>query len=95
MLRITKLTDYGIVLLTQMANAPAEAVHNARDLAAGSKLPLPMATKILKALARGGILASHRGARGGYLLARPAGAMCGTSCKPSGSRTAPTHRSSV
>ena len=35
-------------------------------------LPLPMVSKILKALARAGILLSHRGAKGGYSLARPA-----------------------
>jgi Rrf2 family protein len=34
-----------------------------------------MASKILKALARAGLLTSHRGAKGGYGLARPAEAI--------------------
>jgi FeS assembly SUF system regulator len=71
MLRITKNTDYGIVLLVQMAMEPAATIHNARDLAAATRLPLPMVSKILKTLARGGLLVSQRGTKGGYSLARP------------------------
>jgi FeS assembly SUF system regulator len=82
--RISRLTDYGIVLLAQMASsgetnpqAAGEACpgaegasHNARSLAAQTRLPAPAVSKILKALARAGILSSHRGAKGGYRLAR-------------------------
>ncbi len=70
MLRITKQTDYGIVLLTHMASAP-ERWATAPELALGAALPAPMVAKILKILAREGLLASHRGASGGYSLARP------------------------
>jgi FeS assembly SUF system regulator len=69
MIRITKQTDYGIVLLTHLA-AHAERQFNAPDLAAEANLPLPMVSKILKLLAREGVLASHRGVKGGYSLAR-------------------------
>jgi FeS assembly SUF system regulator len=62
MLRITKQTDYGIVLLTHMAHDP-ERLANAPDLALEANLPLPMVAKILKLLARSGI--------GGYCLSRP------------------------
>ena len=72
MLRLTKQTDYGIVLMTRFAAAEAGSVHNARDLAKGVNLPLPTVSKILKALGRAGLLASHRGAKGGYSLARDA-----------------------
>lgn len=70
MIRITKTTDYGIVLLTHMAERP-EHRFNAPELAQDAQLPLPMVSKILKTLAREGLLASHRGATGGYALARP------------------------
>jgi FeS assembly SUF system regulator len=70
MIRITRETDYGIVLLSFMAVMPPEEVVTARDLAARACLTLPMASKILKALARAGLLVSHRGAKGGYGLAR-------------------------
>ena len=72
MIRITKQTDYGIVLLTQLALEP-ERHFNAPELAAEANLPLPMVSKILKQLARDGMLTSHRGVKGGYGLARPAG----------------------
>jgi FeS assembly SUF system regulator len=70
MLRMTKQADYGIVLLTYMG-LHAEALHNARDLGRQTGIPLPMVSKILKALARGGVLTSQRGTKGGYTLARP------------------------
>ena len=70
MLRITKQTDYGIVLLSRMAAEPAR-LFNAPELAAELGLPLPTVSKILKLLARDGVLASHRGVKGGYSLSRP------------------------
>lgn len=69
MIRITKQTDYGIVLMTHLAGDPDQR-YNAPDLAAEAQLPLPMVSKILKLLARDGLLDSQRGAKGGYALAR-------------------------
>ncbi|MCH9650875.1 MAG: SUF system Fe-S cluster assembly regulator [Deltaproteobacteria bacterium] len=71
MIRITKQTDYGIVLLTHLASAP-DGLRTAPELAAEARLPLPMVSKILKALTRSGLLDSHRGAKGGYSMTRPA-----------------------
>ena len=73
MIRLTRLTDYGIVLLTRMAREDAVPVHAARDLAGGAGLPLPMVNKILKTLTRKGLLESHRGVKGGYSLTRSPG----------------------
>lgn len=72
MLRISKLTDYGIVLLTHFAESPDET-HTARELAHAAGLPFPVVGKVLKILAQEGLLISHRGAKGGYTLARPPG----------------------
>jgi FeS assembly SUF system regulator len=69
MIRITRETDYGIVLLAHMARS-REVSFSAARLAKQESLPLPMVSKILKILARAGLLASQRGARGGYSLAR-------------------------
>jgi FeS assembly SUF system regulator len=69
MVRIGKLTDYAIVLLTYFAR-DAEQVQAARELAAQAQMPLPTVCKILKALSRGELLISHRGVKGGYSLAR-------------------------
>lgn len=73
MLRLTRQCDYGIVLMTHFAGDVNETVQNARDLARCVNLPLPTVSKILKALARAGLLVSHRGVKGGYGLARPPG----------------------
>jgi FeS assembly SUF system regulator len=68
--RLSKTTDYGIVLLARLARDPGANPRNARDLAACSDLPVPMVSKVLKALAREGLLVSQRGSKGGYRLAR-------------------------
>lgn len=69
MLRVTKLADYGIILLTRFAGRPG-ATLNARDLARDVNLSLPVVSKVLKLLVRGGLLVSQRGIKGGYALAR-------------------------
>lgn len=70
MIKITRETDYGIVLLTVLARRQRPA--SASALAKDSRLPGPMAGKILKTLTQAGLLVSRRGAHGGYSLARPA-----------------------
>lgn len=75
MFRISRLTDYGILTLTYLARDPDLAKHNARDVAEQLHLPLPTVSKILKVLARSGLLVAHRGVRGGFGLARPAKAI--------------------
>ena len=70
MIRITRLTDYGIVLLTYVARHPEGRIHSVPELAAEAQLPLPTVSKIVKVLAKGGLLVSHRGVKGGYHLAR-------------------------
>lgn len=73
MIRIAKLTDYAIVLLTYFAREPR--AWSASELAEESTLPATTVAKILKTLAKGGMLASHRGKLGGYSLARQARAI--------------------
>lgn len=72
MLRITRETDYGIVLMTALAAEPGDVSFSAAALAKHCRLPLPMVSKILKALAQADLLLSQRGAYGGYSLARSA-----------------------
>jgi FeS assembly SUF system regulator len=72
MLRITKLTDYGFILLAHMANREPDLLHNAKDLSATCGIALPTVSKVLKILTQGGVLQSHQGSKGGYALVRPA-----------------------
>jgi FeS assembly SUF system regulator len=67
MLKLSKLSDYATMLMTAMAAEPAR-VHNGQELAERTHVPAPTVAKLLKALARGGLLESARGARGGYRL---------------------------
>lgn len=69
MIRIRWETDYGVILLSYLAQDPMGRVHTAREAAEWSHLPLPIVSKILKTLSREGILVSHRGVYGGYSLA--------------------------
>jgi len=68
MLRVTRETDYAVLLLTNLVGYGGDR-KNARDLAEATRVPLPTVSKILKALARDGVLESQRGAKGGYRLA--------------------------
>jgi FeS assembly SUF system regulator len=70
-IRLSRLADYGIVIMTHMARAP-ERQQTAPEIAAQTHLPLPMASKILKGLVHAGLLVSYRGAKGGYGLGRSA-----------------------
>jgi FeS assembly SUF system regulator len=69
MIRLSRLADYGMVLMSHFAQDPG-AVHNAVDLAADTLLPMPTVSKLLGRFAHSGLLISHRGAKGGYELAR-------------------------
>ena len=69
MLRISRMTDYAVVLATYMA--ATKGPHAARDLAVQTQIPEPTTSKVLKQLSRAGVVASRRGAKGGYTLARP------------------------
>ena len=71
MIRLSKLADYGIVIMTHLARHP-ERQQATPEIAAATNVPQPMAGKILKVLAKAGLLVSHRGARGGYGLAASA-----------------------
>ena len=69
MLKLSKLADYATVLMTAIAADPAR-VHNGHELAVRTHVPAPTVAKLLKTLARGGLLESLRGAHGGYRLTR-------------------------
>jgi FeS assembly SUF system regulator len=69
-IRMAKLTDYGLVVMTHMAHSQDALQHRARELAVETRLPLPTVSKLLKQLMLGGLLVSQRGVNGGYSLAR-------------------------
>ena len=74
MLRISRLTDYGTVILAHLACHNASPV-SAAEVAAATGIGLPTVSKLLKALAKAEIVTSTRGSHGGYRLTRDATAI--------------------
>jgi FeS assembly SUF system regulator len=72
--RLSKVTDYGIRILAHLAHdevsGDTDRCQNAREVAEQLALPLPMVSKVMKSLARAGVLESHRGAKGGFSLTK-------------------------
>jgi len=71
MLRISKLTDYGTVILAHLA-ANRSGLSSAAEVAAETGLGLATVSKLLKNLGKSGLVSSTRGAQGGYRLSRDA-----------------------
>lgn len=69
MLRLSKLADYGTVIMNCLAKDPSTML-SAREIAQKVHLALPTASKILKKLVAAKLVTSTRGAEGGYLLSR-------------------------
>ncbi len=69
MFKIKRETDYGMVLAAYLAR---HGTQSAATLAQQLHLPLPLVSKVLKLMVKAGVLVSHRGACGGYQLARSA-----------------------
>ena len=67
MLRISKLADYGTVVMVYLAQHQGK-LCNARDIAAHTHLSVPTVSKLLKQLTVAGLLVSVRGVSGGYRL---------------------------
>ena len=69
MIRLSKLTDYAVVILSFMAKDTTK-VRAAMEIASTTGIALPTVSKILKLLVNAKMLISTRGAKGGYELAR-------------------------
>lgn len=69
MIRLSRMTDYAVVVLSAFAQTPEKA-QSAAQLTTATGLPPATVSKLLKLLARTGFLDSRRGAAGGYHLTR-------------------------
>lgn len=73
-LRLSKLTDYAVVVMARLAldgAGPAGHVQTAPGLAGATGIAEPTVAKVLKMLGTAGLVEGVRGARGGYRLTRP------------------------
>jgi Rrf2 family protein len=69
--RISAKTDYAVRACVELAAARDEWPLKAERIAQAQNIPLNFLENILGQLRQAGIVASRRGAEGGYLLARP------------------------
>ena len=69
MIKLSRLTDYGVVVMSQMAQEMS-AMKTAPELAAATGVPMPTVAKLLKLLVKDGLVESWRGVNGGYALTR-------------------------
>jgi FeS assembly SUF system regulator len=73
-LRLSKLTDYAVVVMARLAHdgaGPEGQVLTAPGLALATGIAEPTVAKVLKLLGQAGLVEGVRGARGGYRLIRP------------------------
>ena len=69
-MRITTWAEYGLICSLHLARRHGEGPVTGRDIATRERLPADYVEQILLRLRRAGIVASTRGAKGGYVLAR-------------------------
>ncbi len=69
MLRLSKMTDYGVLLMSELAKS-ADAVQRAPDLASTTHIPQTTVRKVMTALIQAEMVESIRGVNGGYRLQR-------------------------
>jgi Rrf2 family iron-sulfur cluster assembly transcriptional regulator len=70
--RITTWAEYGVICALHLAKRADEGPVTGRELAALERLPADYVEQILLRLRRADVIRSTRGAKGGYMLARPA-----------------------
>jgi Rrf2 family protein len=70
--KLTRGTDYGIRGVLYLAMQPFEQVTLLRDVAKSQDVPESYLAKIFQDLNKAGLVRSHRGAKGGFSVARPA-----------------------
>ena len=71
MLRISRLTDYGTLVLAHLSGADGTPT-SAAEVASATGIAPPTVSKLLKLLAKSGLVVSTRGVQGGYSLSRDA-----------------------
>jgi Rrf2 family protein len=77
MLKISKKADYALMALQHIASVqfgdvtPGRVV-NTKEIAEEYNIPLELLAKVLQVLSKTGLIESHNGPKGGYVLARNA-----------------------
>ena len=73
MLRFSRKADYGLMAVHYIAFHQHDGVVSAKRIAEDLGIPSELLAKILQRLAKGKLIASDNGPKGGYVLARDPG----------------------
>jgi Rrf2 family protein len=74
-MRISAKADYAVRAVVELASKSDEKPIKAERIATAQEIPLNFLENILGELRHAGIVRSHRGAEGGFRLAKPAAAI--------------------
>ncbi len=74
-MKITAQEEYGLRCLLQLARAPQGQLVSVKEIAGWEGLSAANVEKLLRLLAKAGLVHSVRGVKGGYLMNRPAGSV--------------------
>ncbi|MBI1822229.1 MAG: Rrf2 family transcriptional regulator [Nitrospirae bacterium] len=70
MLKLSKKIDYALIAMHYIAFMENDQVVNTKTIAEKYNIPLELLAKILQKLAKKGLVISHNGPKGGYILAK-------------------------
>jgi Rrf2 family protein len=72
MMRLTRAGEYGVRAVLHLANQPEGKVTFVGEISEKQDVPRHFAAKVMQLLVKSGVVRSHRGVKGGFVLARPA-----------------------
>jgi Rrf2 family protein len=72
-MQVTRADEYAIIGLLYLARQPAKRMVMIDEVSEAEGVPKSFLAKIFQSLAKSGLVTSHRGAGGGFSLAKPAG----------------------
>ena len=71
-MELTKAGDYGFLGILYLAKQPEKKVVRLSEISENEDIPEKFLAKIFQSYTRSGLVRSHRGARGGFSMAKPA-----------------------
>jgi Rrf2 family protein len=71
-MQLTRAADYAVRVMVHLASLPAGERATRVEMAENGDVPEAFLSKILQSLTRAGLIVSHRGMSGGYVLGRAA-----------------------
>ena len=71
-MQITRAGDYGVQGMLYLASLPEGKEAYIKEIAQARDIPVSFLAKIFQSLSRAGLVRSQRGAKGGFVLAKPA-----------------------